>query len=70
MGVTVDVARRLLQHNGQLPGGAKATRRGRPWTLHHVWDAFADRSEAQQAEAVLKRLTGAQRIQVKADIFR
>lgn len=62
VGVTVNVERRLRQHNGELPGGAKATRRGRPWTLFKVLGTFADRSGAQQAEAAFKRLSGCQRL--------
>ena len=33
VGVTVDVERRLRQHNGEIVGGAKRTHRGRPWKL-------------------------------------
>ncbi|KAK3223894.1 hypothetical protein Dsin_010919 [Dipteronia sinensis] len=31
VGVTTDFSRRLKQHNGELKGGAKASRIGRPW---------------------------------------
>lgn len=31
-GMSCDPDRRLRQHNGELDGGARTTRRGRPWT--------------------------------------
>ena len=33
VGATYDLGHRLRQHNGQIKGGAKATRCGRPWKL-------------------------------------
>ena len=33
IGSTVNIKRRLRQHNGEIVGGAKATRTGRPWSL-------------------------------------
>lgn len=62
VGITTELERRLQQHNGELPGGAKATRRGRPWTLFRVLGRFPDRSAAQVAEAAFKKLKGDQRI--------
>ena len=62
VGVTIDVERRLQQHNGALPGGAKATRRGRPWSIFRILGTYPNRSEAQQAEAAFKRLNGAERL--------
>jgi predicted GIY-YIG superfamily endonuclease len=35
-GVTTDFQRRLRQHNGELAGGARSTRRGRPWVGIHL----------------------------------
>lgn len=32
IGITNDLGRRLRQHNGQLKGGAKCTRRYKDWT--------------------------------------
>ncbi|KAL5719932.1 hypothetical protein ACHQM5_012654 [Ranunculus cassubicifolius] len=40
VGVTTDFSRRLKQHNGELKGGAKASRSGRPWiscSLESKW---------------------------------
>ena len=54
-GVAADLERRLLQHNGQLAGGPKYTRGRRPVQL--LWcAAAANRSEAQQREAAIKKL--------------
>ena len=33
VGYTVDINKRLRKHNGELKGGAKRTRKGRPWKL-------------------------------------
>jgi len=54
-GVTTDLERRLAEHNGQAPGGARYTRARRPVRLA-VSAAFPDRSSAQSAEAHIKRL--------------
>ena len=67
VGVTTDLARRLCQHNGELPGGAKATRQGRPWTLGASSDPLSSRSEAQQIEYQLKRRRGLRRLELPLD---
>ena len=61
-GVTVDVERRLQQHNGEQPGGAKSTHGGRPWKLAKKHGPFLDRGEAQTIEHQLKRQRGAERL--------
>ncbi len=53
-GQTTDVERRLAQHNGEKPGGAKFTRGRGPWKLVHV-EAFDSVSEALKRERALKR---------------
>ena len=60
VGITTDLERRLAQHNGEVPGGAKSTRAGRPWALTRHWGPF-DRSEASRHEYALKRLRGDRR---------
>ena len=55
-GIALDVERRLQQHNGELAGGAKSTRAGRPWEIVATWGPFEDRGTAQRAEHGLKRL--------------
>ena len=62
VGCTLDVNRRLSQHNGNLPGGAKSTRAGRPWMVERVYGPYPDRSTAQRAEATVKRLKGTARL--------
>ncbi len=53
-GVTTDLARRLRQHNGELPGGARYTRARRPVSLL-LARPCASRSEAQRRESLVKR---------------
>ncbi len=62
VGVTLELDRRLEQHNGALPGGAKATRAGRPWRVGARHGPFATRGEAQSIEARLKRRSGRARL--------
>ena len=55
-GIAVDVARRLAQHNGDKPKGARYTAARRPVRL--VYEAkFPSRSEASKEEIRIKRLT-------------
>lgn len=56
VGMTVDLARRLRQHNGDLVGGARRTRAGRPWTHAATLTGFDTLREALRAEWRLKRL--------------
>ncbi len=58
VGISLDPGRRLLQHNGELPGGAKSTRGGRPWQIGRVLGPYRSRGRAQQLEASLKKLSG------------
>ncbi len=62
VGATTDLDRRIEQHNGALPGGAKRTTRGRPWKLAKKHGPFLDRSEAQTVEYELKQRRGAERL--------
>lgn len=62
VGVATDVARRLRQHNGELPGGARATRARRPWGLAATSAPQPDRASALRLEHAIKRLRGAARI--------
>lgn len=62
VGIARDVARRLEQHNGLAPGGARRTRMGRPWMLAAVAGPFPDRAAAQRAEHALKRRRGQARV--------
>jgi structure-specific endonuclease subunit SLX1 len=50
VGSTPHVARRWQQHNGQLPGGAKRTSHGRPWSVACVVHGFPSQLAALQFE--------------------
>ncbi|XVE76776.1 hypothetical protein DITRI_Ditri13aG0007900 [Diplodiscus trichospermus] len=54
VGITTDFSRRLKQHNGELRGGAKASRAGRPWICACVIRGFNDQSEACEFETKWK----------------
>jgi structure-specific endonuclease subunit SLX1 len=56
VGATVDPNRRLRQHNGELVGGARATK-GRVWTRKFLVGGFADEVAALRFEWRWKYLT-------------
>lgn len=56
VGATVDPARRLRQHNGEIVGGARATK-GRVWTRRFLIGGFADERTALRFEWRWKWLT-------------
>ena len=59
-GIAAHVARRLAQHNGEKPGGARYTSGRRPVKL--VYEAkFASRAAALKEELRLKRLSRTQK---------
>jgi putative endonuclease len=62
-GYTVDLARRLTQH--QAGTASKYTRTRRPVALRGYW-AFADRTSALQAEYAFKQLTRAKKLSLLA----
>lgn len=53
-GITSDVQRRIDEHNGELPGGAKYTRTRRPVQLA-ISIEVQNRSEACKIEWLVKR---------------
>ena len=59
-GITTDPARRLRQHRGELPGGAKFTASKKPLDYAAIWET-PDRSTASRLEARIKRLTHSQK---------
>lgn len=61
IGIAVDVNRRLRQHNGEVPGGARSTRSGRPWSICRTLGPVPDRSIASRLEHWLKRARGSAR---------
>jgi len=50
VGYTCNLERRLRQHNGEIKGGAKYTRYGRPWKMICYVDGFPDNTTALQFE--------------------
>ncbi|MEX1369213.1 MAG: GIY-YIG nuclease family protein [Nannocystaceae bacterium] len=62
VGITNDLPRRLEQHNGERPGGAKATRAGRPWAVGRTHGPYPSRGFAQQVEYRLKQRAGRRRL--------
>lgn len=70
VGISTDVGRRLQQHNGELPGGAKSTRRGRPWRIGEVSPPMASRGDAQQLEYRIKSVPGPERCGLLAELAR
>ena len=66
VGITNDLARRLQQHNGELPGGAKSTRGGRPWSVGVTYGPYTTKSEALKVELKVKKLSGKRRLSYRA----
>lgn len=60
-GVTVDITRRLRQHNGEIIGGARSTFRGRPWVLFHV-EGPMGKVEALSREYTIKQWPRARKL--------
>ena len=56
VGATVNPDRRLRQHNGEISGGARATK-GRSWTRRFLIGGFADERDALRFEWRWKWLT-------------
>ena len=57
-GSTCDLARRLRQHNGDLRGGARATRAHRPWAVCWGVRGVPDQRSALRFEWRLKQHRG------------
>lgn len=56
IGYTVDFPHRLRQHNGEIKGGAKKTKKWRPWTAVCVIKGFYECSSALRFEYRLQRM--------------
>lgn len=62
-GVTNNLIRRMRQHNGQIEGGAKATRVGRPWRIVYA-EVIGTKIDALKREAFIKGLTKQAKIEL------
>jgi putative endonuclease len=60
-GITTDIVRRVAEHNGAGPLGARYTRARRPVQLVHV-EVAADRAEAARREWAIKQLDRARKL--------
>ena len=61
LGCTNDFKRRLRQHNGEITGGAKYTRKLRPWVPVLTVSGFQNKSEALQFEWASRHVGGRKR---------
>ena len=59
-GITTDIERRISEHNGHAPKGAKYTSARRPVELVYR-TVFSTRSEALKEEIRIKKLTRAEK---------
>ncbi len=60
-GITTDLDRRILEHNGKITGGAKYTNARGPVELLHS-EKYPTRSEALKREYEIKSLTRQQKL--------
>jgi len=56
VGATTDPERRLREHNGEISGGAKATRAHRPWRMGRIVGPIDTQREALREEHRIKKL--------------
>jgi predicted GIY-YIG superfamily endonuclease len=56
-GSTNNLTRRLRQHNGEIVGGAKATKGKGPWIYLVIWEGFNSHCEALSCEWRIKHPT-------------
>lgn len=59
-GITVDLKKRLRQHNGEISGGAIYTRNKRPVELKY-FEEYKTRSKALKREYEIKQMTRIQK---------
>ena len=64
-GSTNNLIRRLRQHNGEITGGAKATKGKGPWNYLVIIDGFGTHNEALSCEWKIKHPTGTKKRPIK-----
>ena len=62
-GYTSNIQKRLLQHSGKLPGGAKYMKRFTEFELVFTQE-FETKSEAMKCEAKIKKLSHAEKLRI------
>lgn len=62
-GITNDVMRRVNQHNGELPGGAKYTKMHRPVKLVYR-ETYPSKEDAARREYALKQLSHTEKLKL------
>jgi len=65
VGITKDPDNRLREHNGEIVGGAKATRPWRPWVIGRLYGPLDSKSEALKLEHLVKQEVGENRLLVE-----
>jgi putative endonuclease len=65
-GITNNLDRRILQHNGMLKGGAKCTRGKQPHEYVYV-ESCASKSVALKREIEIKKLSRAKKLSLISD---
>ncbi len=60
-GSTNNLKRRLRQHNGEIVGGAKATKNKGPWKYYVIWEGFESKIEALSCEWRIKHPTNSKK---------
>ena len=60
-GSTNNLIRRLRQHNGEIVGGAKATKGKGPWEYYVIWEGFNSKIEALSCEWRIKHPTNSRK---------
>jgi putative endonuclease len=68
-GITTDIERRILQHNGHKLGGATYTKSHRPVTLRYV-EKCENKSKALKRELAIKKLSHAQKALLITDVIK
>ena len=60
-GSTNNLARRLRQHNGEIVGGARQTKRGRPWKVIATLSGFPNHKNALSCEWRIRHPTNSRK---------
>lgn len=67
VGKTIDLKKRLRQHNGEIKGGAKYTRGRRPVSIYYT-EVFTTHKESARREGELKTFTHLEKVNIKKQL--